>query len=219
MNLAIFIANDGKNIGRDRFIHYIDGNKFNLRKSNLLIVDKNEYIINGEETTLIIRTSSADMSNPVITTVDTICLPQIQEYVWRINNNYIMSTTKEDRHKRIRLHVLIMSLHEEIDDNLSIDHIDRNRLNNKYSNLRQVTNQINMLNRTFTKSKPGAILGVNRQSDAWVAMAPYLDMPNKVRRERFSVARYGEEQAKQMAIECRKKWELELGITSVIERK
>lgn len=216
-SLAIYIATGGKLLGRDKFINFKDKNIFNLCKDNLEIINRNTYICNGDKTSLYIR-SALDVDTEHHVIFDTEFLSQINQYLWYISSDgYVLTTMSPSKEKK-RLHRLIIDLTEGVNNNLVVDHIDRNKLNNVYTNLRQVTTRQNSQNCNYSKRKrlPDSILGVKKYGDSWVAYSAIPDTPNKTRQCAFSIEKYGNEVAKQHAINLRKKWELELGITSVL---
>jgi hypothetical protein len=57
----------------------------------------------------------------------------------------------------------------EVPDGLVVDHINRDRLDNRKSNLRAVSRQLNSLNRSKTKSNTSGYKGVYRVRDSWLA--------------------------------------------------
>ena len=218
MTLAIFIANYGKPIGYGNFLYYVDGNKYNLRQSNLQIISKNTYTINGNETILSICSSVKHINQPIQTIIDTEYTDLLKPFTWGIDGQgYVKTVIPNSAGQIIKLHRYSISLEEELCDGLVVDHIDRNKLNNKRSNLRQVSYNINGSNRIFKKDNPDAILGVCKQDGAWIAHSALRNEFNGNKQwRRFSIKLYGEDKAKQLAIQQRQIWEKELGITSVI---
>ena len=84
-----------------------------------------------------------------------------------------------------------------------VDHIDRNPSNNNYQNLRWTTLSGNQRNRTISINNTSGISGVRFDpKNGWVAN--WHDDNMKQKWKSFSVNKYGEEQAKQMAITHRK---------------
>jgi hypothetical protein len=68
---------------------------------------------------------------------------RVKEYKWSLGkDNYAVSSTCYRKNKTQYLHQFIMGKKE----NYLIDHIDRNKSNNKKNNLRYVTRQINAIN-------------------------------------------------------------------------
>ncbi len=96
------------------------------------------------------------------------------------------------------------------EEGLVCDHINRHRYDNRNSNLRIVTRKQN--NRNFTKrsdnssGKPGVDLQARRQE--WRSRI-HTDDGKKTKS--FSIVRYGNAEAKRMAIEQRLAWEREFG--------
>jgi hypothetical protein len=72
--------------------------------------------------------------------------------------------------KTFRIHKLVAEAFiEKSNDNIVIDHIDRNKLNNNVSNLRYVTSQINSRNITKSKNCSSKYKGVcfNKRNKKW----------------------------------------------------
>lgn len=91
-----------------------------------------------------------------------------------------------------------------------IDHFDGDRLNNKLSNLRDVTKAMNLRNSRRRADNSSGIVGVSQichPTKFWVAQ--WFD--GEKRNKWFSVAKYGEETAKQRAIDYRAARIKELG--------
>ena len=91
-----------------------------------------------------------------------------------------------------------------------IDHIDGNRLNNKLENLRDVPKAINQRNAYRRKDNSSGLVGVREvwyPTKYWVAQ--WFD--GKRKNKWFSVNKYGEAKAKQMAIAYRNARAEELG--------
>jgi len=88
----------------------------------------------------------------------------------------------------------------------NIDHIDRNRLNNDLSNLRWATKSDNERNKSLAKDNTSGYQGVcksvsKKGNASW--RAQWID--EKKRSKSFSVRKFGENEAKTMAIAYREK--------------
>lgn len=109
--------------------------------------------------------------------IDDNCIHFVNMWNWYIDSKrYILRTKsiyKTKNNRRIKCHVL---LHREIyqyiyqlsDDDMSlliIDHINRNTLDNRLSNLRSVTSTQNAHNRSKMKNNTSGYVGVNIYRD------------------------------------------------------
>lgn len=104
-------------------------------------------------------------------------------------------------------HRLVWLLHNKnIDHSRVIDHIDGNSLNNCISNLRQVSTETNARNKKKSSRNKSNITGVyfkNMKGDPYWT-ATWQDLQGKKHRKYFSVNKYSDEGAKQLAIAARK---------------
>jgi len=84
---------------------------------------------------------------------------KIKEYYWRKNTNGYTRTsiTINGEIKRIYLHHLLLGNPND----LKTDHINRNRLDNRKSNLRMVTNQENCINKGLNSNNTSGFIGVS----------------------------------------------------------
>lgn len=93
---------------------------------------------------------------------------EISKYTWFLDNSgYIRATLKSG--KRVLLHNLIMKEAK----GLFVDHINRNKLDNRKSNLRYVTKQQNCHNRGISKANRSGFKGVSfdkrsKKYEAWI---------------------------------------------------
>lgn len=94
--------------------------------------------------------------------IDLIDFDKIKNYTWRKNNwGYICTTVKENNKKQsVFLHRLIMDFPNKI-----IDHIDRNPLNNRKSNLRLVTQKQNHHNFSKSFDNTSGYIGVSKSEN------------------------------------------------------
>ena len=87
-----------------------------------------------------------------------------------------------------------------------VDHINGNTLDNRKTNLREVTNSENIRNRpninsNNTSGTPG--VSFDSSCNSWTAV--WRDKNFKIHKKSFSVNKYGNDEAKQLAIETRTK--------------
>lgn len=137
--------------------------------------------------------------------IDTEDVDKIKDIPWSISkksNGYYVFYAKNSTY----IHRIILGID---DPNIIIDHIDRNPKNNKKNNLRITNHSGNKRNLPIKSNNTSGIKGVrydkNRQS--WIM--EIRDLDGKRIRKSFSCRKYGEEKAKQMAIEIRKQLEKE----------
>lgn len=73
-------------------------------------------------------------------------------------------------HKTYKAHRIAFLYMEGYFPENQVDHIDRNKLNNKWDNLREVSNQCNQQNCNISKNNTSGVCGVsfNKRSGKWV---------------------------------------------------
>jgi hypothetical protein len=88
---------------------------------------------------------------------------KIKEYAWWLKRGYAFNTELGLMHRFL--------MKDQLSKGLEIDHIDRNRLNNCKDNLRVVTRQENMHNKSIYKTNTSGHIGVkwNTKLSKWVA--------------------------------------------------
>lgn len=87
----------------------------------------------------------------------------LKEYCWYLDNNgYPMTISKR---KKIFMHRMILK------ENISevVDHINRNKLDNRKENLRYTTNVVNAQNRSLQSNNKSGHVGVYKVKNHWVA--------------------------------------------------
>lgn len=124
----------------------------------------NEIVVDGDiaEMTLYDKKGNSVAK----TLIDTSMIEAVKEHRWYLNDNgYVRNNAGP---KRLYLHQIIMG---EPPKNKEIDHINRNRLDNRKENLRFATRQINVLNCGLQKDNMSGITGVywNRTKKKWQA--------------------------------------------------
>lgn len=135
-------------------------------------------------------------------------LPLVQERIWTANKTadkycwYVKSRASKKRdqdyclfHRRAYPHIK------------EIDHINRDGLDNRSCNIREGSGRVNATNRRIQKNNTSGHKGVRFEKGAkarWKAQ--WVDKESGKRRTKsFSVAKYGEEEAKKLAIAWRLK--------------
>ncbi|MDD4690587.1 MAG: hypothetical protein PHE51_12705, partial [Eubacteriales bacterium] len=129
---------------------------------------KNKYFIDGDTVT-----GFTHKGEPFI--FDFIDFNEIVKYAWLMDKEgYIYSNIPcgDNKHKKLRMHRLILGLKD--DYSLNPDHINRQRNDNRRSNLRLVDNSVNSFNRNVGKNNKTGITGVfyrerEGKSPRWVA--------------------------------------------------
>lgn len=109
--------------------------------------------------------------------------------------------------KESKIHRLVMGLSKG--DNLIIDHINRNGLDNRKSNLRIVSTSINNRNSNIRKTNIFNCRGITE--DEKRIRCYWYGLDKKKYSKSFSKKKYGREQAIELAIKYRKEMELENG--------
>ena len=119
-------------------------------------------------------------------------------------NGYVrIGLTKDKKQKYFNIHRLVaFAFLEKKDEDIEVDHIDHNRSNNMLDNLRWTTKSGNLRNASMSKRNTSGHQGVyfHKTNNSWIASW----YEEKEKTKSFSVNKYGEEEAKQMAIAYRK---------------
>jgi hypothetical protein len=95
----------------------------------------------------------------------------VKDYKWSLNHGYVCTWTNGN--KRIKLHKMLTNPPE----GMLVDHIDRNKLNNRDENLRICTKQQNLINRTMSRSNTSGVVGVEwrEKYKIWTAQIGYCN--------------------------------------------
>lgn len=152
-------------------VNFADGDRFNLRRSNLVEAEQrkrrrkagqyvkgNDYRVSGDTVYLYINNPKASGT----ALIDKEDWEGVRAYTWNINpvNGYVQTRTREGRGKSspMYLHRFVMGAKK---GDPQLDHIDRNRLNNKKNNLRFVTWSENQLNKGLYCNNTTGFRGVS----------------------------------------------------------
>lgn len=118
------------------------------------------------------------------------------------NGYYIIGLRKNNVQKMHQVHRLVcFAFCNNDNDYPTVDHIDRNPLNNNYLNLRWVTISTNSRNRTISDNNTSGNQGVSFDTNHNSWRARWTDNEGR-KTKSFSIKKHGE-QAKQMAINKR----------------
>lgn len=155
----------------------------------------NEYISKGDYYELHIVTKEGTS----IAYLDECDLDLVRPYKWSINSNgYVVS----NKGKPLLMHRLIMGS----DIKLTVDHINRNRVDNRRNNLRVVTRLLQAHNKTKRNDNMTGRTGVSyhKKSNSYLSHLTYKGVKYQ---KYFSITKLGEEQAFKLA--CNYRLELE----------
>lgn len=127
--------------------------------------------------------------------IDECDLELINLYIVSVTQGYACTTIKN---RTTYVHNLIM---RHTPGNLTVDHINRDKLDNRRCNLRLATITQQMTNR-FNKNNKSGIRGVcMKGGNRWVAQ--WLDHDGKRHTKSFSINKYGVEESKALATKTR----------------
>ena len=131
----------------------------------------------------------------------------LNDHTWHCNNHGYAQTHIGSIMPK--MHRMIMNPN----DDMMIDHINRNRFDNRSENLRIVTRRENNRNITKQCNNISGFTGVCKRNikgcEYWIAQI--RDNHNKQLYKHYSIKRLGDEQAKQMAIDQRNAWKADFG--------
>lgn len=194
--------------GNDELIGYQNGNSSDLREINLCIFNQNVYKLNenSDESILEIR-SAKNPIDPTIVRFTTSDYEILNKYIWYIGNRgYPMAKSPKYPGKTLYLHLVLLN-RVLVDDGNMVDHIDRNPCNSTRPNLRIVNASFNCRNKTCTSKYGQTGITWDKSRERWIAFWPREDNPKLLNRRYFPVSKYGEEEAKALAIEARLEYE------------
>jgi hypothetical protein len=134
------------------------------------IYDKNDYIFDKENSivVIILRDKYQNINGYAI--IDYEEYDKVKDYKWYLSAGYCV-TKGIDKNNGVDIYCVIFN------NRIPYDHIDNDRLNNRKSNLRPVTNQQNSMNMSMKSTNKSGVVGVQKQnktSPRWIANITYL---------------------------------------------
>ena len=108
--------------------------------------------------------------NGYIFLIDYDDLSKVSMYSWEKSNDYLLAWDSK-LHKPIYLHQLIMGSHIDRKEGYVVDHINRQKADNRKKKLRIVTYQENSRNRSLSSCNTSGVTGVsfNKKYEKWQA--------------------------------------------------
>lgn len=123
---------------------------------------KNDYVINGDETTILINSKTHGKQKTIIDTED---LEKVKKVTWGVQwskftkSYYVAGNKKIDgKWYSIRMHRYILGLKK---GKMQVDHIYHDTLDNRKKNLRIVTSKENRQNKRKQSNNTSGVTGVN----------------------------------------------------------
>ncbi|AYP68281.1 HNH endonuclease [Bacillus phage vB_BcoS-136] len=128
---------------------------------------KNDIVVFDDYVEVILRDREGLETGRTI--IDLEDLKKISKHTWSINIHGYARANKNNKY--IGMHKLITNT----DKNEIVDHKDRNRLNNRKSNLRIVSSSDNAINKNIQSNNSSGVSGVSyyKSRDRWVAEIKY----------------------------------------------
>lgn len=137
-----------------------------LDNNPLTIMDKNEIIICDNFAKLILLNNNQTIRHEVILDIES--LEIVKDIKWSFSGIY--AKCDKSRYGKRFMHEFIL---EKKNDKDVIDHINKNKLDNRKENLRICTNQQNLFNSKLAKNNTSGYTGVRWNGFSWVAYIKY----------------------------------------------
>jgi hypothetical protein len=129
-------------------------------------------------------------------------LPIVEERVWTANKTkgkYTYYVKSRESVKRNQEHCMF---HNRVYPELTqVDHINRDGLDNRKSNVREGSGRINPNNKRQQKNNTSGVKGVYNSGGRWTAQ--WIDIDGKKRQKGFSIVKHGNEEAFRLACKIR----------------
>ena len=165
--------------------HLLDRTKYD---KNQIVVDNNNNNNNCAYIVLYNK-DGVEMDKAIIDIED---IDLIKDFKWHLNSQGYVETTSNK--KNILLHQLLMN-RIGIKDGLVVDHINRNRLDNRRCNLRLITLQQNAINRSIRSDNKTGV------SNVFMNRNKYVVVFSGIVYGRFSTLEEAKEMARKTSLE------------------
>lgn len=126
-----------------------------LKKAN---IEKNKFELINE----VVRVYVNNSDDVILCDADE--WEKLKCYKW-YKNMYGYAEANDEKHRKIKMHKVIIG---DV-GNFVIDHINRNKFDNRKCNLRVITKKANVLNRDLRKENTSGYAGVSSVGDGWKA--------------------------------------------------
>ena len=130
----------------------------------------------------------------------------LDDYIWRCLGGYAISDEGRGKTKTlVKMHRKLMHM----DNNpLVVDHIKRNKFDNRLENLRIVTHKVNNQNKSISSNNTSGITGISKRK---MGIHEYyetsiVDNNNVKHQKKFSITKLGDIEARRQAILQRMTW-------------
>ena len=169
----------------------------------------NTYIDRGDYIEVVISNTTNDTSFKISKE----SLDKVKPYNWRFDGKYVCTTQKIDTCRFTTLQIQRLLVPNK-DKQLSVDHINRNTLDNRLENLRLVPLSTQSRNISKSSRNRSGVIGVSlvmKPYPKYIATVNCLDGKHT---KTFSINKYGKEKAFELACKQRKDWAKEYNIIS-----